>query len=101
VLTNSHASFNISLCVADYGREVIVVIFERLRTLIAEQFAVNENSITMETSFVGDLGADSLDVVELTMAIEEEFYIPEVDEDTVNSLITVGDVVRFLSENID
>ena len=77
------------------------MIFERLRTLIAEQFAVNENSITMETSFVGDLGADSLDVVELTMAIEEEFYIPEVDEDTVNSLITVGDVVRFLSENID
>jgi len=77
------------------------VIFEKLRALVAEQFAVNENSITMETSFVDDLGADSLDVVELTMAIEEEFYIPEVDEDTVNSLITVGDVVRFLSENID
>jgi len=80
---------------------VIIVIFERLRTLIAEQFSVNENSITMETSFVDDLGADSLDVVELTMAIEEEFYIPEVDEDTVNRLITVGDVVRFLSENCD
>ena len=77
------------------------MIFERLRTLIAEQFSVNENSITMETSFVDDLGADSLDVVELTMAIEEEFYIPEVDEDTVNRLITVGDVVRFLSENCD
>ena len=77
------------------------MIFEKLRALVAEQFAVNENSITMETSFVDDLGADSLDVVELTMAIEEEFYIPEVDEDTVNSLITVGDVVRFLSENID
>ena len=84
-----------------YDREVIIVIFERLRAMVAEQFAINENSVTMETSFVGDLGADSLDVVELTMAIEEEFYIPEVDEDTVNSLITVGDVVRFLSENID
>ena len=77
------------------------MIFERLCALIAEQFAVNENSITMETSFMDDLGADSLDVVELTMAVEEEFYIPEVDEDTVNRLVTVGDVVRFLSENYD
>jgi len=79
----------------------MVVIFERLRSMIAEQFSVSESSITMDTSFVDDLGADSLDVVELTMAIEEEFYIPEVDEDTVNRLITVGDVVRFLSENCD
>ena len=85
----------------DCDREVIIVIFERLRALIAVQFAVNEASINMETSFVGDLGADSLDVVELTMAIEEEFYIPEVDEETVNALVTVGDVVRFLSENCD
>ena len=77
------------------------MIFERLRTLIAEQFTVNENSITLETSFVDDLGADSLDVVELTMAIEEVFLIPEVDEETVNSLVTVGDVVRFLTENCD
>ena len=77
------------------------MIFERLRALIAEQFAVNENSITLETSFIDDLGADSLDVVELTMAIEEEFYIPEVDEDTVNRLVCVGDVVRFLSEKYD
>ena len=77
------------------------MIFEKLRALIAEQFAVNENSITMDTSFVGDLGADSLDAVEIIMAIEEEFYIPEVDEDTVLGLITVGDVVRFISENCD
>ena len=77
------------------------MVFERLRPLVALQFAVSENSITMDTSFVDDLGADSLDAVELTMAIEEEFYIPEVDEDTVNGLVTVGDVVRFLSENCD
>ena len=77
------------------------MIFERLRALIAEQFTISENSITLDTSFMDDLGADSLDVVELTMAIEAEFYIPEVDEDTVNALITVGDVVRFLSENCD
>ena len=96
MLTKLHVSFNISLKAG-----VISMIYERLCALIAEQFAVNENVITMDTSFIDDLGADSLDVVELTMAIEEEFYIPEVDEDTVNRLITVGDVVRFLSENID
>ena len=77
------------------------MIFEMLRAMIAEQFVISENSITMDTSFVDDLGADSLDVVELTMAIEEEFYVPEFDEDTVTSLVTVGDVVRFLSENCD
>ena len=77
------------------------MIFERLRTIIAIQFAISENAITSETSFVDDLGADSLDAVELIMAIEEEFYIPEVDEDTVNQLVTVGDVVRFISDNID
>jgi len=77
------------------------MIFERLRALIAEQFAINENSISMETSFIDDLGADSLDAVELIMAIEEMFYITEVDEDTVANLVTVGDVVRFLSENCD
>ena len=74
------------------------MVFERLRKLISTQFAVSEQSITMETSFVDDLGADSLDVVELTMAIEEEFYVPEFDEDTINGLVTVGDVVRFLSD---
>ena len=76
------------------------MIFDKLRTLIAVQFTVSEYSITMETSFVDDLGADSLDAVELIMAIEEEFYIPELDEDTVNGLVTVGDVVRFLSDNL-
>ena len=77
------------------------MIFEKLRNLIAIQFTVNEDSISMDTSFVDDLGADSLDAVELIMAIEAEFYIPEMDEDTVVGLVTVGDVVRFLSENCD
>ena len=76
------------------------MIFDKLRALIAIQFTVSEHSITLETSFVDDLGADSLDAVELIMAIEEEFYIPELDEDTVNGLVTVGDVVRFLSDNL-
>ena len=75
--------------------------FEKLRALIAEQFSVSMDSVTMDTSFVDDLGADSLDAVELTMAIEEEFDVPEVDEDTVTGFATVGDVFRFISVNCD
>jgi len=77
------------------------MIFEKLSALIAEQFTINVNSVTMDTSFVGDLGADSLDAVELTMALEEAFDIPEVDEETINGFVTVGDVFRFISFNCD
>lgn len=77
------------------------MIFERLRSLIAEQFSVSEESIDMDTAFSDDLGADSLDVVELTMAIEEEFDIPEADEEVLFKLVTVGDVFRYISSKID
>ena len=80
---------------------VVIMIFEKLCALIAEQFTINVGSITMDTAFVDDLGADSLDVVELTMALEESFDIPEVDEETIIGLITVGDVFRFISANCD
>jgi len=79
----------------------MIVIFERLCAIIAEQFSLSVDSITMETSFVDDLGADSLDAVELTMALEEEFDIPEVEEETVAEFHTVGDVFRFISINCD
>ncbi len=77
------------------------MIFEKLRALISEQFSVSEDLIDMDTSFADDLGADSLDVVELTMAIETEFDIPEADEETLFKLVTVGDVYRYLSNTID
>ena len=77
------------------------MIFEKLRSIVAEQFSLSEDSITMDTSFVDDLGADSLDAVELIMALEAEFDLPEVDEETVISLYTVGDVFRFISINCD
>jgi len=80
---------------------VAIMIFEKLRAIIAEQFSVNENSIAMDTSFIDDLGADSLDVVELTMAIEAAFDVPEVDDDIVARLVTVGDVFQFISDNCD
>ena len=79
----------------------MIVIFEKLCTLIAEQFAVSEESIAMDTSFTDDLGADSLDIVELTMALEETFDIPEFDEASLASMATVGDVFRHISESCD
>ena len=55
----------------------------------------------METSFADDLGADSLDIVEMTMALEEEFDIPETDDDELVKLMTVGDVFRYISSKVD
>ena len=77
------------------------MLFERLRSLIAKQFSVSEESITLETSFADDLGADSLDVVEMTMALEEEFDIPETDDEVLVKLVTVGDVLRYIQSKVD
>ncbi len=72
-------------------------IFKTMQGLIAEQFAMDTDEITMESSFVDDLGADSVDLVELVMAMEEEFDIGEIQEDELSNLKTVGDCVRYLS----
>ena len=75
-------------------------IFERMQKIIAEQFGVDENSVTEKTSFEEDLGADSVDLVELVMAMEEEFQIGEVREEELSSLATVGDCVEFLNKKL-
>ena len=72
-------------------------IFKTMQDLIAEQFAIDADEISMESSFVDDLGADSVDLVELVMAMEEEFDIGEIDEENLTSLKTVGDCVRYLN----
>lgn len=77
------------------------MILSRLKEILAEQFMVDEDEITLDTSFVDDLGADSLDIVELTMALEEEFDISEISEEDISKLVTVGDVVRYISERIE
>ena len=77
------------------------MIFEKLVALIAEQFNVDEDSITMETSFVDDLNADSVDLMDLSVALEEEFGIEEMADEDVSSIATVGDGVRFLHSRID
>ncbi|MDO4811775.1 MAG: acyl carrier protein [Eubacteriales bacterium] len=71
-------------------------IFKTMQDLIAEQFAIDADEISMESSFMDDLGADSVDLVELVMAMEEEFDIGEIDEDDLAGLKTVGDCVRYL-----
>ena len=71
---------------------------DRIRTIIAEQLGVKPEQITPEAKFIEDLGADSLDTVELVMALEEEFGNEIPDEDA-EKLISVGDVIRFIEES--
>ena len=70
-------------------------IFEKVKKIIIEQLNVSEDSVTKEASFIDDLGADSLDVVELIMALEEEFdmEIPDADDEKI---ATVNDVVEYI-----
>ena len=77
------------------------MIFEKLCALIAEQFNVDADTITMETSFADDLNADSVYIVDLSMAMEEEFGIDELGEEEAASITTVGDLVRFLQNKVD
>ncbi|WP_297213054.1 acyl carrier protein [uncultured Flavonifractor sp.] len=76
------------------------MIFEKMAALLAEQFGVEADSITMDTSFE-DLGADSLDIVELTMAVEEEFGLENMDEDDLSGISVVGDLVNYLKSKLE
>ena len=77
------------------------MILEKLRGLIAEQLGVEGNSISMDTNFEEDLGVDSLDIVELSMALEESFDIGEMSEEDLASIKTVGDLVNYLQGKLD
>ena len=77
------------------------MIFEQLKSLLAEQFGVDAQSITKETSFEEDLGADSLDLVDMSMALEEVFGVEELTEEEIAGITTVGDLVRFLQSRVD
>ena len=76
-------------------------IFKTMQELIAEQFALDADEISMESSFAEDLGADSVDLVELVMAMEEEFDIGEIAEEDLTGLKTVGDCVRYLNSKLN
>ena len=76
-------------------------IFKTMQDLIAEQFAVNADDVTMNSSFEDDLSADSVDLVEQVMAMEEEFEIDEIPEEDLLTLKTVGDCVRYLTAKLN
>jgi len=81
----------------------VATVFERVRTIIAEQLGVDEGEITPQTSFVDDLNADSLDLVELIMSLEEEFSKAgttiEVSDEDAEKIITVQDAVNYIQEH--
>ncbi len=73
------------------------MIFEKVAAILAEQLDVEEDTITMNTHLVDDLGADSLDVVDLVMTLEDEFDMEIPDED-IENVRTVGDIVKYLED---
>ena len=75
-------------------------IFEKIKEIIVEQLGVTETSVTMESSFIDDLGADSLDIVELIMALEEEFDT-EIPDSDAEKVVTVGDVVDYIKDHVE
>ena len=72
-------------------------IFEKLKELVVDQLGVEEDEVTMEASMQDDLGADSLDLVDLVMSVEEEFGVKVADEDLEN-IKTVGDIVNYIED---
>ncbi len=79
------------------GGELVAAI-DKVKGIIAEQLSVDEADITMESSFIEDLGADSLDIVELVMALEEEFDLVIPDEDA-EKIRTVGEIIKYIKEH--
>ena len=77
----------------------MAVDFEKIKKIIVDQLGVDESEVTPEASFVDDLGADSLDTVELVMALEEEFGIEIPDEDA-EKLLTVEDVIKYIEAKL-
>lgn len=75
-------------------------IFQTMRELVAEQFAVDADEVTMNSEFEADLGADSVDIVELAMSVEDTFEVGELPEEVVSTLKSVGDVVNYIASKL-
>ena len=74
------------------------MVLEKVKVILAEQFDIDEDSITTETNVQDDLGADSLDVVDLLMSIEDEFEV-EIPDEEIENIRTVGELVSFIEAN--
>ena len=75
------------------------MVFEKIKAILCDQLDVEEEKVTLDADVLEDLGADSLDVVDLIMTLEEEFEV-EIPDDVADSIKTVGDVVRYIEENM-
>lgn len=75
------------------------MVFEKLKEILAEQLDVDANSITMESLLIEDLGADSLDAIDIVMSVEDEFKL-EVPDEIIEKIETVGDILNFIENNI-
>ncbi len=73
-------------------------VYERVQSIVAERLGVDEDKVTMDAEFIGDLNADSLDLVEVIMAMEQEFDL-EIKDDDAENIRTVGDAVQFIQEH--
>ncbi len=78
--------------------EMVKEVFEKIKSIVVDQLGVSEENVTEEATFVDDLAADSLDIVELIMRIEEEFDM-EIPDADAEKIVTVGDVVNYIKEN--
>ncbi len=76
------------------------MVFETIRKLLADQLDIDASEITMDSTLLEDLGADSIELVDLVMSVEEEYGI-EVPDDAAEGIVTVGDAVRFVEELLD
>ena len=73
---------------------------EKIMAMVAEQFAVDKDELSRDTCVVESLGADSLDIVELTMAVEEEFDLEEVSEENLQKISTIGDLIDYVETRV-
>lgn len=73
------------------------MILEKIIELVSEQLELDGAEITAETAFIADLGADSLDVAELTITLEEEFSLPDTPDEVLAEIVTVGDLARYIA----
>lgn len=76
------------------------MVFDKIKDIIVEQLDVEEDAVTMEASITDDLGADSLDVVDLVMSIEESFDV-EIPDEEVENIKTVGDIVKYIGNKVE
>ncbi|MBR5496101.1 MAG: acyl carrier protein [Oscillospiraceae bacterium] len=76
------------------------MVFEKVRDIICDQLDLDEEKVTMESSVTDDLAADSLDIVDIVMTLEEEFDL-EIPDDAVETIKTVGDLVRFIEDHVE